>query len=337
MIERRPRRRARRRRVGHADLRQHVREPLRPGVNHTDNIQFEGGSQIRVANNYVYEAQNCATQGITAYDGNTNGLMIDDNVVDVPRDWGSSCTPTRQHVLHNTVVCAPQHLLEFNTPTGRIDIDRKSQDPAGRAPRSTTTSRPRRLRQRLDRHREEQRQRPRAVYVGPTNTYAGFKLASNPRSASRRPPTASTRASGSRWHRMLRRQRPPPARARPPRAPGATAARAGPSGPPPAWLSRASASRRPRFTRLADASGPQPAPRTRDSDHVPPVAPCHGQDLDRPRYDLLIVDEYQDLNACDLELLHLIAERGIVIAAGDDDQSIYSFRRRRAGRDPTVP
>jgi DNA helicase-2/ATP-dependent DNA helicase PcrA len=44
-------------------------------------------------------------------------------------------------------------------------------------------------------------------------------------------------------------------------------------------------------------------------------------------YDLLIVDEYQDLNACDLESLHLIAERGCwVIAAGDDDQSIYSFR-----------
>jgi DNA helicase-2/ATP-dependent DNA helicase PcrA len=50
-------------------------------------------------------------------------------------------------------------------------------------------------------------------------------------------------------------------------------------------------------------------------------------DLDGVDYDLLIVDEYQDLNACDLELLHLIAERGCsVIAAGDDDQSIYSFR-----------
>jgi DNA helicase-2/ATP-dependent DNA helicase PcrA len=44
-------------------------------------------------------------------------------------------------------------------------------------------------------------------------------------------------------------------------------------------------------------------------------------------YDLLIVDEYQDLNACDLELLHLISQRGCsIIAAGDDDQSIYSFR-----------
>ena len=44
-------------------------------------------------------------------------------------------------------------------------------------------------------------------------------------------------------------------------------------------------------------------------------------------YDLLIVDEYQDLNACDLEVLKLAAERGcIVIGTGDDDQSIYGFR-----------
>jgi DNA helicase-2/ATP-dependent DNA helicase PcrA len=51
-------------------------------------------------------------------------------------------------------------------------------------------------------------------------------------------------------------------------------------------------------------------------------------DLEGVGYDLLIVDEYQDLNACDLEVLHLIAERGCaIIGAGDDDQSIYSFRR----------
>ena len=51
-------------------------------------------------------------------------------------------------------------------------------------------------------------------------------------------------------------------------------------------------------------------------------------DLQGIDYDLLVVDEYQDLNACDLEVLRLIAERGCsIIAAGDDDQSIYSFRR----------
>ncbi len=51
-------------------------------------------------------------------------------------------------------------------------------------------------------------------------------------------------------------------------------------------------------------------------------------DLEGLDYDLLIVDEYQDLNACDLEVIRMIADRGCaVIAAGDDDQSVYSFRR----------
>lgn len=45
-------------------------------------------------------------------------------------------------------------------------------------------------------------------------------------------------------------------------------------------------------------------------------------------YDLLIVDEYQDLNACDLEVLRRIADRGCaILGAGDDDQSIYGFRK----------
>jgi DNA helicase-2/ATP-dependent DNA helicase PcrA len=51
-------------------------------------------------------------------------------------------------------------------------------------------------------------------------------------------------------------------------------------------------------------------------------------DLDGIDFDLLIVDEYQDLNACDLAMLKEIAARGCaVIGAGDDDQSIYSFRK----------
>ncbi len=45
-------------------------------------------------------------------------------------------------------------------------------------------------------------------------------------------------------------------------------------------------------------------------------------------FDLLIVDEYQDLNACDLEVLNLLAQNGAaLVAIGDEDQSIYSFRR----------
>ncbi len=41
----------------------------------------------------------------------------------------------------------------------------------------------------------------------------------------------------------------------------------------------------------------------------------------------LIVDEYQDLNPMDLEFIDTMAAQGVVLfAAGDDDQSIYSFR-----------
>jgi DNA helicase-2/ATP-dependent DNA helicase PcrA len=41
----------------------------------------------------------------------------------------------------------------------------------------------------------------------------------------------------------------------------------------------------------------------------------------------LIVDEFQDLNPLDLEFINALASRGVVLfVAGDDDQSIYSFR-----------
>ena len=41
----------------------------------------------------------------------------------------------------------------------------------------------------------------------------------------------------------------------------------------------------------------------------------------------LLVDEYQDLNRCDLAVVKAIAARGAeVFVAGDDDQSIYGFR-----------
>lgn len=53
-----------------------------------------------------------------------------------------------------------------------------------------------------------------------------------------------------------------------------------------------------------------------DSDEV------HGLDTD-----LLVVDEYQDLNLADIKLVQLVAASGAtVIAIGDADQSIYSWR-----------
>jgi len=45
-------------------------------------------------------------------------------------------------------------------------------------------------------------------------------------------------------------------------------------------------------------------------------------------FDLLLVDEYQDLNSCDLEILRFLSVKSEckIIGTGDDDQSIYSWR-----------
>ena len=41
----------------------------------------------------------------------------------------------------------------------------------------------------------------------------------------------------------------------------------------------------------------------------------------------LLIDEYQDLNRCDLAVISALCDRGIeIFVAGDDDQSIYGFR-----------
>lgn len=51
-----------------------------------------------------------------------------------------------------------------------------------------------------------------------------------------------------------------------------------------------------------------------------------------PTIDHLIVDEFQDLNSCDQEFVRFLTQNGsILFVAGDDDQSIYSFRHA----DPT--
>jgi DNA helicase-2/ATP-dependent DNA helicase PcrA len=42
--------------------------------------------------------------------------------------------------------------------------------------------------------------------------------------------------------------------------------------------------------------------------------------------DLLLVDEYQDLNRADIRLIELVGREIPVIAIGDEDQSIYSYR-----------
>jgi len=102
------------------------------GTNHTDNIQFEGGTGGRIAGNWVHAAT-CETQGITSFDGGTNGVTIEDNVVDIPRPWGIEFYSDKNSIIrHNTVVWRADSDCEYTgQQCGQISLDHKSADPAG--------------------------------------------------------------------------------------------------------------------------------------------------------------------------------------------------------------
>jgi hypothetical protein len=152
------------------------------GTNHTDNIQFDTSvvTQTRIAGNYVHAGAGCGTQGITSFDHGTNGVIIENNLVDIRRPWAIELySDVNSIVRHNTVVYYPSSQCDFNTPCGRIDIDRKSADPAGTGTQaydnlatvefnagSTGTA-----------HHNASSQT--AVYVGPATRHDGFLLASN--------------------------------------------------------------------------------------------------------------------------------------------------------------
>jgi hypothetical protein len=45
-----------------------------------------------------------------------------------------------------------------------------------------------------------------------------------------------------------------------------------------------------------------------------------------PRYDLILVDEFQDFNEIESQLIDLLAESNKVLIVGDDDQALYEFK-----------
>lgn len=48
-----------------------------------------------------------------------------------------------------------------------------------------------------------------------------------------------------------------------------------------------------------------------------------------PVYDLIMIDEYQDFNNLEAKLIELLATKSPVLIAGDDDQSLYSFKHAK--------
>jgi len=99
--------------------------------NHTDNIQWYGGSNAVVRGNLFKQTINGETQIMGAFDG-TGGNLIEDNVVDViSRPWAVELYSDDSSIIrHNTFVyhtgCA------YNMSCGLIALDRKTGDDAGR-------------------------------------------------------------------------------------------------------------------------------------------------------------------------------------------------------------
>lgn len=48
-----------------------------------------------------------------------------------------------------------------------------------------------------------------------------------------------------------------------------------------------------------------------------------------PEYDLIMIDEFQDFNELEAKLIELLARKSPVLIAGDDDQSLYSFKHSK--------
>ena len=60
--------------------------------------------------------------------------------------------------------------------------------------------------------------------------------------------------------------------------------------------------------------------------HLATTALANG-DIPGEMYDEVIIDQYQDLTACEQQLVELVwSRRGSLVVLGDDDQSIYGFR-----------
>ena len=45
-----------------------------------------------------------------------------------------------------------------------------------------------------------------------------------------------------------------------------------------------------------------------------------------PKYDLILIDEYQDFNSIESEFVDLLAEKNEIVIVGDDDQALYGFK-----------
>lgn len=102
--------------------------------NHTDMIQWYGGSNAVVRGNLFKQTISGETQVMGAFDG-TGGNLIEDNVVDVTgRNWAIELySDDGSIVRHNTLVYHPASPCQYNLACGILHLSRKvDQDDVGR-------------------------------------------------------------------------------------------------------------------------------------------------------------------------------------------------------------
>jgi hypothetical protein len=75
---------------------------------HTDHMQFEGSIGGRIAGNYFHSLvpdSVCITQALTSFDSGTDGVLIENNVMDTSRGFGVEFYGDKNSIIrHNTVV-----------------------------------------------------------------------------------------------------------------------------------------------------------------------------------------------------------------------------------------
>lgn len=147
-------------------------------TNHTDMLQTEGMVGGRIAQNLFKAGLSCEAQALTSYDSGTVGVVIEDNVVDIRRPWGIEWYSDKNSIIRfNTVVYYPGSQCNFNTPCGRIDINRKSADPAGIGTQATSNLATVEFNAGSTGTSTGNVSSQGAVFVGPLDTWAGYKLA----------------------------------------------------------------------------------------------------------------------------------------------------------------
>jgi len=157
------------------------------GGNHTDGLQFadpgdpSGGWNAVVRGNF-FSFNGCPNdyaQALSSYDGGTNGALLEDNVVDTTRPGGIELYADQGSIVrHNTVRWYPSTVCAFNAQCGYIEVTRKSADPASvntqvydnvarvSVSMGSTVAR-----------NDHNVSGESVTFVGPLNTYAGFRLA----------------------------------------------------------------------------------------------------------------------------------------------------------------